>query len=95
MMARVHQWFLGYRSWYPLLIGTHVFHARDNFSVCSELSLIMMGAGVVGSALPQPITVESDSPSQRVPRELRRLAKSRRRWAVSSLLLKRSEPRAP
>lgn len=94
MTILVREWLLGFQSSHASLLRTHVSQARDHYSVCSELSLIMMGAGIAVSALPQRISVEAgtDRPSRGLPREAPRLAESRLRWPVLALLVKGSEP---
>ena len=50
MNAPLRQWLAGVQHSYILLRKVNM---RGNYSVCSELVLIMMGAGVAASALPQ------------------------------------------
>jgi len=76
MTARVRYWLLGFQHSYDLLQRANKRGPTRDYSVCSELGLAMMGAGVAASALPQRRVVEIAS--DRLPRAMPRLASIRR-----------------
>src|SRR5215472_6680196 len=76
MTVRVRHWLLGFQHSYDLLQRANKRGPTRDYSVCSELGLAMVGAGVAASALPQRRVVEIAS--DRLPRAMPRLASIRR-----------------